>query len=215
VLTWESLEYPDEMYEFYVSHGLHNVGFNVEEQEGEHANSSLAREGIVERYRAFLERFLERVAAEPGRLSVRELDGARSALLGAPPSGGGPLSDQAEPFAIVSVAADGSFTTWSPELLGLSGEPYGSFTLGNVLRDGFLEVRETDHFRRLNDDIQAGVEACRETCGYFAWCGGGAPANKHAETGTMRSTETLFCRLTRKVVLDVVLEHLEQVAVRR
>lgn len=212
VLTWDALEYPDELYEFYVEHGVPRVGFNVEEQEGEHTSSTLDREGIAERYRRFLERFLERAAREPGRLIVRELDGARDALLGGRPPGGEPYNDQSEPFAILSVAADGQFTTWSPEFLGLSGEPYGSFTLGNVHREGFLEVRAGERFQRLDGDIQAGVKACKESCGYWSWCGGGAPANKHFENGSLRSTETLYCRLTRKVVLDVVLEHLERAA---
>lgn len=209
VLTAESLEFADELYEFYTSLGIRRVGFNVEEQEGVNAGSTLLGEGMVERYRRFLERFLERVAREPGRLVVRELDGARGALLSRPPPGVEPFNDQAEPFAIVSVAHDGSFTTFSPELLGLSGEPYGSFTLGNVHTQGFLEVLDTPRFRALHGDIQAGCEACRATCDYWAFCGGGAPANKYFENGSLRSTSTLFCTLTRKVVLDVVLEHME------
>jgi len=212
VLTWDALEYPDEMYEFYVSHGVRDVGFNVEEKEGDHQSSTLDRDGIVDRYRRFLSRFLERVAREPGRLKVRELDGARDALTNGAPPGAEPQNDQAEPWLIVSVGVDGSFGTFSPELLGLSGEPYGSFDLGNVHREGFLDVRETDKYRALSGDIRAGVDRCRETCEYFRWCGGGAPANKHFENGSMRSTETLFCRLSRKVVIDVVLEHLERVA---
>jgi uncharacterized protein len=209
VLTWDALEFPDELFEFYVSLGVRRVGFNVEEQEGEHAKSTLDREGIVDRYRRFLERFLVRVAREPGRLEVRELDGARSLLLSPPPPGTALTNDQSDPFVILSIGADGSFTTFSPEFLGLSGEPYGSFTLGNVHKDAFLDVRATPRFQRLVGDIEAGVAACKESCAYFAWCGGGAPANKHFENGSMRSTETLYCTLTRKVVIDVVLAHLE------
>ncbi len=212
VLTWDALEFPDELYEFYVSHGIRRVGFNVEEQEGDNATSTLGREGVLERYRRFLERFLERVAREPGRLEVRELDGARQALLASAPPGVEPFNDQVEPFSIVSVAHDGSFSTWSPELLGLTGEPYGSFTLGNVHTHGLREVERTPAFARLQGDIAAGVQACRETCAYWRWCGGGAPANKYFENGSLRSTETLFCKLTRKVVLDVVLEFLERAA---
>ena len=210
VLTSESLEYADELYEFYVNHGIRRVGFNIEEQEGENAGSTLLAEGTVERYRRFLERFLERVTREQGRLIVRELDGARDALLARPPPGVEPFNDQAEPFAILSVAHDGSFTTFSPELLGMSGEPYGSFTLGNVHRQGFLDVVDTPLFRALHGDIQAGCQACKAECSYWAFCGGGAPANKHYENGSMRSTSTLYCTLTRKVVTDVVLAHLER-----
>jgi uncharacterized protein len=41
-------------------------------------------------------------------------------------------------------------------------------------------------------------------------CGGGAPVNKYFENGSFVSTETLFCRLNRKVLLDVVLDKLER-----
>lgn len=212
VLTWDALEFPDELYEFYLSMGIRRVGFNVEEKEGEHTSSTLDREGIVERYRRFLDRFLVRVAREPGRLEVRELEEARGLLLSPPPDGTCLVNDQADPFVIVSVAADGSFTTFSPEFLGLSGEPYGSFTLGNVHRDAFEDVRATPRFARLVDDIRAGISACKESCAYYAWCGGGAPANKFFENGSLRSSETLYCRLTRKTVIDVVLAHLEGAA---
>lgn len=212
VLTWESLEYADELYEFYVRHGIKRVGFNIDEQEGDNATSTLGREGVVDRYRRFLERFLERVTREPGRLEVRELDGARQALLCPAPPGVEPFNDQTEPFSIVSVAHEGSFSTFSPELLGLKGEPYGSFTLGNVHRDRLLSVADTPLFKALHGDIAAGVKACHEQCAYWRWCGGGAPANKHFENGSMRSTDTLFCTLTRKAVIDVVLTYLERAA---
>jgi uncharacterized protein len=218
VLTWDALEYPDELYEFYVGQGIGRVGFNIEEKEGQATESTLVREGVAERYRRFLERFLERVQREPGRLLVRELDGAAQAILNGPPPGqalGDPHNDQAEPFHILSVDHEGGFSTFSPELLGLSGEPYGSFTLGNVHRDAYRDVVTTPRFRAMFGDIEKGCAECRRTCAYFSRCGGGAPGNKYFENGSFASTETLFCRLTRKVVLDVVLENLERHAATR
>jgi uncharacterized protein len=53
---------------------------------------------------------------------------------------------------------------------------------------------------------------CHATCVYFRFCGGGPPANKYFENGTIASTETLFCRLHKKVCIDVALELLEQTA---
>jgi uncharacterized protein len=215
VLTWDALEYPDEMYEFYVNHGVRQVGFNVEEQEGDHTASTLGREGVVDRYRRFLERFLARVEREPGRLQVRELDGAFNSMLGGPgPAGatGDPYNDQAEPFAILSVDHQGGFATFSPELLGLKGEPYGDFSLGNVHTTGYLEATTTPKFRAMHGDIQAGCASCRSGCEYWSRCGGGAPANKYFENGSFRTASTLFCTLTRKTVIDVVLERLERAA---
>src|SRR5262245_55248044 len=65
VLTGESLEYPDEMYEFYTANDIRRAGFNIEEKEAEHGASSLEAEGTADRYRRFLERFLERMEREP------------------------------------------------------------------------------------------------------------------------------------------------------
>src|SRR5262249_47280546 len=42
VLTSTSLDYPDELFDFYIEHGIMNVAFNVEEIEGPHVASSLA-----------------------------------------------------------------------------------------------------------------------------------------------------------------------------
>lgn len=215
VLTWDSLEYPDELYEFYVANGIRSVGFNIDEQEGANAVSTLGREDVSDAFRRFLERFLHRVAREPGRLQVRELDGALRALMCPPPPGVEPYNDQFHPFAIIALGYEGSFTTFSPEFLGVEGGPAGTFTLGNVHREGFLEVARGERFQALQREILAGADACRAGCDYWRWCGGGAPINKLTETGSLRSTETLFCRLTRKAVIDVVLAHLERVAADR
>ena len=54
-------------------------------------------------------------------------------------------------------------------------------------------------------DVEAGVEACRASCAYYDLCGGGAPSNKWHENGSLRSTETAWCRLTKKAMVDVYL----------
>jgi uncharacterized protein len=41
------------------------------------------------------------------------------------------------------------------------------------------------------------------------------PANKYFENGTFASTETLFCRLHKKVCLDVALARLERLRAAR
>ena len=49
VLTGASLDYPDELYEFYRQYGISSVGFNVEEIEGPHRHSSLEGSATYER----------------------------------------------------------------------------------------------------------------------------------------------------------------------
>ncbi len=99
--------------------------------------------------------------------------------------------------------------TFSPELLGLTSEDYGDFTFGNVVTDSFDSIISKPKFVAVARDIAAGIHRCRETCEYFAYCGGGAPVNKYFENGSFDSTETMFCRLSTQAVLNVVLEKLE------
>jgi len=60
--------------------------------------------------------------------------------------------------------------------------------------------------KAMTRDITLGVEACRGSCEYFSVCGGGAPVNKLAETGSFTATRTLFCSLTQMVPIDLILD---------
>jgi uncharacterized protein len=208
VLTADSLDYPDELFEFYQEQGIGAVGFNVEEIEGPHAASSLSAESVPARFRRFLQRFFGLVAHADPPMRVRELDTALALIL----CGGRQIERRQEttPLAIISVDCEGNFSTFSPELLGLPSALYGGFALGNVAGDDFRAAAATPRFRAMAADIAAGVRRCRATCPYFQYCGGGAPANKYFENGSFDSTETLFCRLNHQAVLEVVLDGLER-----
>ena len=118
-------------------------------------------------------------------------------------------AQQTSPLAIISVDCHGNFSTFSPELLGLTSPDYGDFAFGNVMTDSFDSILATPKFLAVAHDIDAGIQRCRETCEYFSYCGGGAPVNKYFENGSFNSTETMFCRLSKQAVLNVVLEKLE------
>jgi uncharacterized protein len=148
-------------------------------------------------------------SADPPLL-VREFDTSAAALLGPRRCAAGSRTQENKPWAIVNVDCDGNFSTFSPELLGVSSLTYGGFTLGNVATNSLATAIASARFRRLDDEIGRGVEMCRESCAYFPYCGGGPPANKYFENQTFVSTETLFCRLHKKVCLDVTLALLEQ-----
>jgi uncharacterized protein len=117
---------------------------------------------------------------------------------------------ESRPFAIVNVGCDGAFSTYSPELLGLSSPRHGDFALGHVATDPLETVLSSPRFIALDEEIGRGVEMCRQECRYFGFCGGGPPGNKYFENGTFASTETLFCRLHKKACFDVSLDKLER-----
>jgi uncharacterized protein len=209
VLTRWSLDYPDELYDFYVSAGIDHVGFNIEEIEGPHVSSSLQTDDIGQRFRRFIARFYDLASGGRRPLWVREFAGAMGLIA----AGGfqGPVdTHETRPLAIINVDCEGNFTTFSPELLGLDSLRYGSFALGNVQADDFEQVVRNPRFQAMHADIESGIARCRQTCPYFKFCGGGAPANKYFENGSFDSTETMFCRLGRQAVFDVVLDKLER-----
>jgi uncharacterized protein len=212
VLTVDALDYPDELYAFYVEHGIDRVGFNIEEIEGPHRRSSLTAPGAEARFRQFLARFYD-LAVRPGSpVRVREFDSMLGAIIhgGAAP----PRTQETMPFAILSVDHRGNFSSFSPELLGPPGGDDGHFLLGNVAADSIDAAARTPRFAAMHRDIRAGIERCRGECPYFTLCGGGAPGNKYFENGAFDSTETLFCRFYRKSLADVLLDKLARPALR-
>jgi uncharacterized protein len=212
VLTAKSLDYPDELFDFYQSNAIASVAFNVEEIEGPHTESSLQQIGTPERFRRFLARFLTLARSAAPPLLVREFETSAAALLGARRGGLVTRTQENKAWAIVNVDCAGNFSTYSPELLGISSRAHGDFTLGNVATDPLQAVVARAQFQQLEDEVGRGIQMCRETCPYFSYCGGGPPANKFFENGTFASTETLFCRLHKKVCLDVTLALLEHEA---
>lgn len=206
VLTSTSLDYPDELFDFYIEHGITNVAFNVEEIEGPHVTSSLAGSGVEPRFRRFYSRFMD--LALSADLRVREFDLARNSISNREPFV--TRTQECKPFGILNVDCEGNFSTYSPELLGLSSPRLGSFALGNVAQDTLESVLTMPRFLAMDDEIRRGVDMCEESCRYFPFCGGGPPGNKFFENGDFATTETLSCRLHKKAAFDVALDKLER-----
>ena len=208
VLTSTSLDYPDELFDFYMEHGVTSVAFNVEEIEGPHVTSSLSGSGVESRFRRFYSRFMDLALAADPPLRVREFDSAHNSVsYRQPPE---MRTQECRPFAILNVDYEGNFSTYSPELLGLSSPRHGSFALGNVARASLESVLTMPRFLALDDEIRRGVDLCQEICRYFPFCGGGPPGNKFFENGDFATTETLSCRLHKKATFDVALDKLER-----
>jgi uncharacterized protein len=87
---------------------------------------------------------------------------------------------------------------------------YGSFRFGNVQSGPLDAITDNATFNAIRSDLEAGTAICRQTCDYFSFCGGGAPSNKYFENGSFASGETMYCRFTIKMPMDLVLGELEQ-----
>jgi len=207
VLTAQALDHADEMFDFFDSQGIHRVGFNVEEIEGIHDQSSLQAGGVESRLRAFYQRFWERVAASRGRFWVREFEQVGEYLMRGRPTIRNQLST---PLCILSVDHQGSWSTYSPELLAMKSDDYGDFVLGNLTHEPLTTPDSNAKLARIDCDIQAGVRRCRDACAYYDLCGGGAPSNKYWEAGSFDTMETLACRYAKQLPFQVAIDNLER-----
>jgi uncharacterized protein len=206
VLSDQSLRYPDEIYAWFRSAGIRAVGFNLEEIEGANLHSSIVEVGFNERYVQFLERFWTLVEADGRALRVREFDDAEGRILDHNPR----RNSQTDPLINLTVAANGDFSTFCPELLGTSFPGYPNFALGNVHETGLRDSLRTPSFLRLWQQIRVGVEACRAECAHFEVCGGGNPSNKIAENGSFATTRTRNCSNRIIATCDFVIGKIEQ-----
>ena len=206
VLTRESLAMAEELFDFYVQYGIERVGFNVEEIEGVNTGSTLDYGGVEGEFKAFFKTMISLNELSGGKLSLREVD---SGLARIRHYGEKFDSDELRPLSILGVDVKGDCYTFSPELMGVSAPAHGDFIIGNILKDEIEDMTKSETFRRLYGEIERGIARCRAECEYFGVCGGGAPANKYFETGRLDSSETMFCRLTRKAVIDVCLDYVD------
>ena len=213
VVTDATFSRPDAFFDFFMEHRVQEVGCNFDEAEGGHKASSVA--GHEEAHARFLHRLLERSIASRGAVRVRELANAFRLIAEPLPTYRWrektlPDNSQTVPFSLISVACNGDFSTFSPELLGQRSAAHGNFIFGNVLRDGYLASAATERFHRVWSAIARGTESCERSCAHFAFCGGGAPANKLYENGDLSSGETLYCRTMLKRPFDALLQQLER-----
>ena len=213
VVTPASFEQADAFFDFFVEQGVSELGCNYDEAEGLHKQSSLA--GHEPAHAAFVARLLERAIEGAGRLRVRELAMALRLISQPLPTyrwqgQDWPENAQTLPFALITVAHNGDFSSFSPELLGQPSAEFGNFILGNVASGGYFDGARSERFERLWGAVVRGTRECERSCAHYGFCGGGAPANKLYENGDLASGETLYCRTMLKRPFDAVLARLER-----
>ncbi len=209
VVSEKSLDKPREVARALIDTGARWIGLNIEEIEGRNAQSSLFADGGIDRYRRFLNTFLDEVARAPTPLVIRELERFHASIA--------QITDRQQmlnqenvPGAIVSVSVTGDISTFSPELLGTKSTRYDDFVFGNVLHISDLsEIFMSGAFLHAQRDIHSGVTACKRSCTYFNVCGGGSPSNKMGELGTFNATETNHCTYAIKALFETLLDRVE------
>jgi uncharacterized protein len=210
VVDRQGLESVREIYDFFAGRGLDEVCFNIEETEGINISDALDRADLKQTAKALFGTLLVRVQDTPSGPWVRELHNMFGRIAAAMREPDGELaSDLTEPFDIVTVAYDGRWSTFSPELSGIKNAAYGDFFFGKLLHESLDAGVARPAFQPLLGEIRAGVAKCRERCGYFRICGGGSPSNKWAEKGTFDTTETGHCQSWTQGLADACLDFVE------
>ena len=207
VITEDSLDYPDEIFSFFVENEIMDVAFNMEETEGINESSSLEGKNIEQRYRQFIARFWELTTQQKTEMRVREFETLINMIYTQQRLQN---TDMNKPFVILNVDYQGNFSTFDPELLSVKTKQYGDFIFGNVLTDSLESVCYTDKFLQIYQDINDEVQLYRNSYSYFDLCGGGAGSNKYWENGQFNSGETQACRYRIKILTDIVVSAVEK-----
>lgn len=197
-----------ELYDYFLELGCHALGINVEEQEGVNTRSNAHGQDAVRGFWAELTRAWR---ADP-RIELREIEWAVRYA-------GAVLADRADEVLprqidpIPAIGHDGSVVLLSPELAGFDDERHGEFSSGSVLDTPLDEIVATAVTRPTGwiAEYLAGVEACRSSCPYFGFCGGGHAANRFFEHGRFDGTQTNHCRNSKIGLLEGVLDHVRHV----
>jgi uncharacterized protein len=206
VLSEDALRMPEELWNFFANIGAESVHFLLEEIQGVHLERTLDTNRLLPRLEKFLERVQSCRTAIQSTVHLREIDRIAAGIEG----WAGPVCDLEQvPLGIVNIASDGSVSTFGPELLGMN-TPYGHFVFGNVASHRLRDVLNHQVFDAAYADMCKGIERCRQTCPYFAVCGGGNSAAKLAENGSFDSTETPACQFRIKAATNVALRTLER-----
>lgn len=200
----ETLNYPKELFEFYQENNIKRIGFNFEEIIGYNTKSSLEQNLALEKCREFIEIFYE-LYDKDCTLYVREFDNLRYILTKGVDFDNYPL-DTITPLSIITIDNKGNFSTFAPELADMKSEKYVDFEFGNVFDNAFEDILMSPKFANVFNDIKAGNLLCKETCEYYKVCGANLPAHKLTENKTFISTETLNCKLSVKLMSDIILD---------
>ena len=213
VITADSLGHAPEMFRYFEDLGIEELGFNVEELEGNHTGSSLGGtvEGQVEN---FWQELYENSRSSKSGMRIREFERAARAILMSRATQSwqqtAQNNDQVLPFRIISVDWSGRISTFSPELMGTCDLKFADFIFGTVGRSDIVAIKSSKEFQRAASEIWSGVGECAESCEYFSVCGGGAPSNKYFENGSFASTSTMYCRSTIQIPVRIVLKDFER-----
>ncbi|WP_372407159.1 cyclophane-forming radical SAM peptide maturase AmcB [Streptomyces luteireticuli] len=196
VVGRESIDHPEELLGFLATLGCRSVGFNIEETEGVNTER---RPPSRDQAEEFWSRVLAWTRTHDG-LSVRELERISEYLVLAR-SGHKNDWDNRLLDPIPTVTWNGDVVLLSPELADTTDAVYGNFLAGNVRERTIGQMLRNAPRLRYVRDFLTGLERCRAECEFFDFCRGAQAGNRYFENGSLDTTETNYCRVSRQALV--------------
>jgi len=215
VVTKHSLDYPDEIFNFFVENGIKWVGLNVDEVDGFNALSSLKDENRISsetigKFSSFISIFYNNWRKNHEKICIREFDNLINMIQAkiTDPSFR-VLPNALKDLEVITISKNGNITTNSPEFAGGMSDEYDNFIVGNINSiNDIKEIKGHPVYVKMNRDIKVGVDNCASSCKYFDFCGGGYITNKFYENGSLQSTETTTCIFHKQKISSIVIQKL-------
>ncbi|MFJ2744821.1 cyclophane-forming radical SAM peptide maturase AmcB [Streptomyces sp. NPDC087440] len=194
------IDVPEELLDFLAPLGSHSVGFNLEEIEG--ANTD-RQPPTADQAEDFWRRTLTWIREHPDAPTVREV--ARLAeYLQLIRSGQRAEWDRRRLDPIPTISYKGDVVLLSPELADTTAPAYKDFVAGNILDRSLTTILRQAHRLRYVRDFLTGLDRCEAECEFFDFCRGAQAANRYFENGSLTSTETNYCRVSRQALVTAL-----------
>ncbi|MEW1675435.1 hypothetical protein AB0O47_19620 [Streptomyces noursei] len=107
-----------------------------------------------------------------------------------------------DPIPTVSVTGD--VVLLSPELADTTDPAHDDFRAGNILHQPLAEILGGASRLRYVRDFLTGLDRCETECAFFDFCRGAQAANRYFENGSLHSTETNYCRVSRQALVTAL-----------
>lgn len=185
-----------EVLDFLRDLGCQWVGFNIEAKEG--ANALGDTPALEDARRFWRDTFAW--CRQNRDVTVREVQRLLG-FLGLEPA---VRAADAQHDLIPTIAWNGDVVLLSPELLGVADAAYYDFAAGNVMTETLPAILRRAGELRYVREFLVGLERCKATCEFFAYCQGAHAGDRYFEHGTFTATETEHCRTSVQALADLV-----------
>lgn len=209
VITKFHLNKANDFYSFFKKNKVNKIGLNPESILSSNQNSSLDYiENIENQYLEFLESLYQLNLRDKKPLIIREFDTIEYILQKKYKQ---PLFSikkvENNPGELITIKSNGNIYTHSPQLANGTVKNSEQFLITSIKDiNTFDDIFKLKSFKKLNEEINKGVQLCKKECELFSFCGGGCPAGKFYEHGRFDTTINKRCHFGLRLPVEAVVK---------